>query len=753
MINSRIFGLSSILFIFLFSVSSLHSQLRLEDWETHSSLLSTVQASSDSQGRIWVATSGGVFSYNRQTDALLQFRNIEALLSLDTKSITCNPDYQEIYIGSSDGYLEILTENLEWTHITDIHDYGYSNPSINDILVHDSLLYIAGGFGVSVFDFKKRIFLETVERLGEFPKNTQVNELKIFGDSLYAATEEGIASCALLDYKKPPNVWKNLDKSSGLNSKNVRSIEFHNDQLYAATDSVINRYEDGVFSKVIDYADWDQISNLQSIGGELYFSSLFSIQKINQERVYQISKGSLRNQFIYFDSDNSLIFVALLQDDGIEVVKHGADTTFVIPEAPYSNYFGDMEFSAEGNLWCATTVGGRGFMMLRDGKWKNFNMSATPEINSNSYWKISTTEDGRAIASSWGSGFCIITPNEDYSDFQYQVYDRSNSPLQGIASDADYVLVGETSMDRYGTIWITNYDDNPGSGPQLLALTTEGDFYSYNNPFSSTRGFALLALDPYSDYKWLGSFEKNLGLGYFDNEGQSSGGDWGRVYGDSDLDNDQTCFAFDKDGVLVIGTNDGLSYLYNPFSVANGSPANIFKEKTLDGVAINDLFIDAQNNRWIATNDGVYVYYANGEDAPEKISTDDYPIASDKVLSLAYDASTGRVYFGTENGLSSALSLAVEPLPSFDIKCYPQPFLPQQDLEMVIEGLAPDSDVRILTTDGKLVRTMQTTSQKLIWDGKDERNNFVNTGIYMVVATSQSKDESSVAKIAVIKKN
>jgi flagellar hook assembly protein FlgD len=63
-----------------------------------------------------------------------------------------------------------------------------------------------------------------------------------------------------------------------------------------------------------------------------------------------------------------------------------------------------------------------------------------------------------------------------------------------------------------------------------------------------------------------------------------------------------------------------------------------------------------------------------------------------------------------------------------------------------------DSEIKILTINGELVRTLNTQSKKTFWDGKDYTGKYVQSGIYLLVAKSLTTKESAVHKIAVINK-
>jgi flagellar hook assembly protein FlgD len=91
----------------------------------------------------------------------------------------------------------------------------------------------------------------------------------------------------------------------------------------------------------------------------------------------------------------------------------------------------------------------------------------------------------------------------------------------------------------------------------------------------------------------------------------------------------------------------------------------------------------------------------------------------------------------------------MRPLADFALTCYPQPFSVGGDRQMVIDGLAPDSDVKIMNVAGTMVAALQLRGRQAIWDGQDVGGNIVPPGIYIVSASSASAGTAAVTKFAV----
>jgi hypothetical protein len=167
---------------------------------------------------------------------------------------------------------------------------------------------------------------------------------------------------------------------------------------------------------------------------------------------------------------------------------------------------------------------------------------------------------------------------------------------------------------------------------------------------------------------------------------------------------------------------------------------------------INDILVDPQNNKWIATNSGVWILSEDGSDTIGYINRQRYPaLLSDEIRSLALDERTGTVYLGTTQGLNTAQTLAIRPSESFDLAVYPQPFRPGIDPQLVVDGLEADARVKITTLDGVLVRSLETTSKRVLWDGRDDSGAYISSGVYLVLAVSQSNTTTAVSKILVVR--
>ncbi|PIW99098.1 MAG: hypothetical protein COZ80_07280 [Ignavibacteria bacterium CG_4_8_14_3_um_filter_37_9] len=130
------------------------------------------------------------------------------------------------------------------------------------------------------------------------------------------------------------------------------------------------------------------------------------------------------------------------------------------------------------------------------------------------------------------------------------------------------------------------------------------------------------------------------------------------------------------------------------------------------------------------------------------------PLLSDQIKSLTIDEKNGIVYAAVEGGLTAFYTTALAPGSTFSsIETSPSPFLIGQNLSLLtIDGLIKDSDIKILSISGNLVREFSSPGGKIaFWDGRNNEGKFVNTGIYLIVAYDKEGNSVATGKVAIIR--
>lgn len=743
--------------IVLLSYSLSFAQFKLDNWVSYSSRVKINGIATNNNNNLWFATDGGIFSKNIDNDTENIFTNVESLISNQISSIYYDSTSRRVYAGSNDGTLEIY-ENNKWTHISDIKNQKFSNAQINKIINYNNKIYIAGGFGLAIFDPQNLVFLESIFKIGSFSTNAVVNDFIIFDNTIWVATDEGIAYASLKDFISNPKSWKNFTTKEGLYQNKVYSIVNYDNKLFIMSERFILTYDGQTFEQFAE--SLEPFQSMVVINQELYYANIYKIFDKSKIEL-NINNSDLINK-IYGDYHNNTPRILIAYENYGYGIYQNNEFKYYLPNSPVSNNIKDIKIDSDGKVWIASGFGAssKGFSSYDGQNWKNYITELIPQIKSNAYHRINIDANGRIIVSNYGMG--LLIGNKSDSEYNFTIYNEENSEFRGLGTSPEFVVAGESALDKNGKIWVTNLGEI-SNGPSLICFDYDGtkyQSYGFQNPrIASQRTFMTIAIDPYGT-KWVGGNNPTgTGLMYFNEMGtlDNYNDDVAGVITSSNnpnlLDNIHNTIAVDKNGLVWIGTPKGVVIINNPSQVLNGNISNLNirnLSRLIGNVNVNDIMIDALNNKWIATSNGVWVLDPLATDTIAFITMDNSPLPTNEVISLATNPNTGKIYFGTNLGLYQANSLSVEPLPKYDIRCYPQPFNPIRDIELNIDGMSDFSEIRILTTSGELIRSINTASRKTVWDGKDYNGNYVKSGVYIISVKSSIGDNAGVQKIAIV---
>lgn len=214
------------------------------------------------------------------------------------------------------------------------------------------------------------------------------------------------------------------------------------------------------------------------------------------------------------------------------------------------------------------------------------------------------------------------------------------------------------------------------------------------------------------------------------------------------------------------GTN-GICVIDNPASIISDNIFSVRRVKVprndgtnladylCDSQNVGGIAVDASNRKWIATlSSGVYLVSEDGTEIIEHYTTDNSPLPSNKVYSVACDDNSGSVYFGTEFGLVEYNSTSAPASDNFDdVYAFPNPVRPDYTGWITVDGLMNNSLVKIADSAGNVFAQGRSDGGRFIWDGCNPAGERVKTGVYYVYASQGSADGSSsgcVTKILVV---
>lgn len=225
------------------------------------------------------------------------------------------------------------------------------------------------------------------------------------------------------------------------------------------------------------------------------------------------------------------------------------------------------------------------------------------------------------------------------------------------------------------------------------------------------------------------------------------------------------CAAEDKDGNIWIGTSAG-PLLLDPNQITASAPTftqvkvprndgTNYADYLLSGIDVSCIAVDGANRKWFGTKkNGIYLISEDNLSEIHHFTTLNSPLLSNGIESIAINEKTGEVFIGTDKGLSSYMSDSSTPnesMTSDNVWAYPNPVKPDYTGLITIVGLSQNADVKILTSNGRIVNEGKSNGGTYTWNGCDANGKKVASGIYMVATATNDVEKGTVCKIAIIK--
>ncbi len=169
--------------------------------------------------------------------------------------------------------------------------------------------------------------------------------------------------------------------------------------------------------------------------------------------------------------------------------------------------------------------------------------------------------------------------------------------------------------------------------------------------------------------------------------------------------------------------------------------------------------IDPKGNVWASSeSDGVHILLENGElwPGPAGLRKENSDLLSNHVKDISFNQEDGLAYIATNRGMSVLrIPFANEKKSFSEIEIFPSPYRIPNQSPMVITNLMDNSSVKIMTLNGKVIRTLtvgesDSHGYQVFWDGLNDEGKFVGSGVYLVAMYNTSGD-TGIEKITVIR--
>lgn len=549
-----------------------------------------------------------------------------------------------------------------------------------------------------------------------------------------------------------------------------------------------------------------KINNLYIEGQYCYVSTGFGILKINVSKAeisdtynlgFNVNYTYIEGNYIYASSNTNGLYRALLSDNLLDrnnwqwVGNYVAQNKTIAPEllekvkglqpgGPKYNRFFFMQY-LNNRLY---TTGGA----FEPGAI-GLNQPGTIQVLKNGEWNIYQDELDKITGYYYHDMNCLAVdpknPEHVFAGGRAGLYEFLNGKLKryfnkdnsllrpsvhkGIELGNDYVVIQGLVFDRKNNLWILNSGTKTTS---LLKLSPDGTMTDYSKPQLMNKGLSLHVMRrPILDSRGLiwfvNSHYEAPGLFCYNPETDKLNvyNNFKNQDGSSIMVIQMRCVVEDAYQNIWVGTNVGplrltTEQMKNPseaifeqIKIPRNDGTNL-ADYLLAGVDISCMAIDGGGRKWFGTNgNGVYLISADNMKQVQHFLSDNSKLISNNIESIAINDKTGEVFIGTDKGLCSYMSDATKPSDNpggEETYAYPNPVRPNYTGLITVVGLAFNSDVKIVTTNGVLVAKGTSNGGTFTWDGNDLNGKRVASGVYMVQTSDQEGNNGTVCKIAIV---
>ena len=724
-----------------------------------------VLAMKEDNGKIVAAAENGIFYYTISTGEITKLSKANGLHEVKISAFDYNPQTKIGLVGYQNGSLDVIAPD-GITYVVDIPiATGYNgSKKINHISITGDLAVISVGYGVSIFDLKKKEFKDSAFFLSGGIYQAS-NEATIFGNKVLSVTNTGLKSHEMNTTFPVFSTWTTemAGNFTHIDSEGVLSFSSANiAYLYnGGTPTQLAQTFTGVRDLVV---------NSQNI------------IVTDAARIYTYNtNGNFNNTAILGEECNTATTIGSSVYGGtiLSGIKNESNNTFK-PDGPYLNYaykislYGDNQLlvstGARGNRYNTPVFNSRnpGFYYFSGTEWiyPSYFVNNTTRFNVLDVVSDPANPDDIFFTNynnTTGRGIYKMKYNAGSKDFTFVkkydlgtndsftrrpvglTFDDSNNLFASIAFSGDGAAQGPlTAVGAYdrGTDDFLVKNTTINGGAAQKALYHEGLLWIPLPRINSFLAYdAKKTINTSDDTEYI----LNQSNGFASNSGGT------------------VSVAIDKSGNAWIGSDIGLRVLPNAVSAIK-TPAsavvepiiieqNGLGEELFRDSAILQVEIDAGDHKWVSVDGGgVYYLSGDGQQTIKHFTKENSPLPTNSITDIKVDKKTGKVYFVSYDGIVTYQGDVSDVTSGFgNVLVYPNPVVYSNFKgKVTIRGLAEVTNIRIVDAAGNIVHSALERGGYHEWDLTNQRGQRVASGVYFVLMTNEDGSDKATAKIAVV---
>lgn len=796
-------ALSSLLATVAITVT-IHASLGVGDWRIYNTFNFNVGKVIDSGKRVYFLNSGNLFSYDKSEESMLGFTTLNGMSDNSVSDIFNHPDRDLLIAAYPNGNMDIVLADGNIVNVSDIKDAQRLNDkTVRDIAFKDNVAYIATGFGLVKLNLDNFTVIES----GIF--NLPVTAISTIADRLVINANGNLLEASLSAQHNTLSSFRTIA------SLNATSMEPLNDRQLLASDGekvwVITPDFDNSTASMREHNMPSPVA-IQRIADKLQVSSASSIYIFDEQGTYStvpipdaIRSKQSRNA-IRYNSHKGVDELWYMTEDGLGCVSlsdnGAAPTVKMNPAHPDAVTVNDGVWNivpgkASGAVFITNKAESRKVFHYDNMKRMAINKVTDGFVEDITPLSADVTYNNPNYKNTLRAGYNLVEDPEEqdllyigtYWEGIYKFkdrkevykYDWNNFPLK-----RDWTtLVPATAVDADGNLWMYALSASsaviaalPSEKRRLESVTADDWVTLPVRGFEGldSRDAIILPLNHSKnrDLVVVSGGEKDQVVMVYNTSGTltSTSDD---THGTASLFYDQDGNAFgpvfissmaeDRNGDVWIGTDNGVIVLHNPAAMLSGTasverikvPRNDgtnFADYLLESQTVTGIAVDNSNRKWLSTaSSGVYLVTEDGKEIIDNFNTDNSPLPSNEVLTVACDPHSNSVYFGTFQGLVEYGGDATPVASDYSqVYAYPNPVRPDYNGWITIAGLMDNSLVKIADAAGNVFFQTRSNGGSVTWDGCNSSGERVRSGVYYVFASQNGDNGSSgaVTKILVV---
>lgn len=717
-----------------------------------------VLALKEDNGKIVAATENGIFYYTVSTGEITKLSKANGLHEVKIAAFDYNPQTKIGLVGYQNGALDVITPQGV-TYVVDIPiATGYNgSKKINHISITGDKAVVSVGYGVSIFDLKKKEFGDSAFFVSGGVYQAS-NEATIKDNKVFSVTNTGLKTHQLNTTFPVFSTWTTElpGNFTHIDSENV--VSFSSPTATYIYNNGVSTPLSQIFSSVTDV-----VVNADNI----IITDASRIYNYNTSGTFagSVTVGEACNTATKVGSKIYLgtILSGLKSEDNIAYK----------PDGPYFNYAYKLRIFNENQLLVST-----------GSRINNFNEGFNNARNPGFYYFTGTEWVYPSYFVGSSTSFNILDAIADPNNLSEVFFTNYNTaPGFGVykmkynAASKDFDFV-----KRYGLDAVDGYMNRPVG----FAYDDQNNLFAslgFAGNTSSNVGFAYYdrAADNflvkyaagissngvqqpiYHENKFWTPLPRSIDFLVYDTKKTQSLGDdtFTVLTTNNGLPSGSLCVAFDKSNDAWIGTDAGLRILPNaaaeiennptlePIVIEQGSLAEeLFRDSN-----VLQIEVDAGDQKWVSIDGGgVYYLSATGERTIQHFTKENSPLPTNTVTDIKVDKKTGKVYFVTYDGIVTYQGDVADVTSNFgNVLVYPNPVVYSQFKgKVTIKGLAEKTNIRITDAAGNIVHSAVARTGYYEWDLNNQKGKRVASGIYFVLMTNEDASDKATAKIAVV---